>query len=293
MDANADASASIDSLWNYGDPLASEQKFRALLAAGGHTDAFQGELLTQISRACCLQRQYAAARQALETALPLLRQDANRGYVRYLLEAGRLANDQGDLPRCLALFESAWQLACECRQDFLAVDAAHMLGYAQAGAPSIVWHERAIQKSQASADPKAKNWLFTLYSNLGKKYVNLGNFTAARDAYQQGMDIGVARSLPAQRLRQATWNLAFVWRKAGNTAQALAMQTELLRALDDPNDDLTGYIYEELAECHLEMRQAAAASAYFAKAYAYHKVDPWFPPLETARLERIKKLAQA
>ena len=69
---NDDTAHPFEKLWNYAEPAATEMAFREYLRANAPPDAERAEVLTQISRACCLQRHHAEARAALDEALPLL-----------------------------------------------------------------------------------------------------------------------------------------------------------------------------------------------------------------------------
>lgn len=51
-----------------------------------------------------------------------------------------------------------------------------------------------------------------------------------------------------------------------------------------------GYVFEEIAECLLALGREEEARDYFARAYEQHKDDPWFPPTDPARLQRIPEL---
>ena len=50
---------------------------------------------------------------------------------------------------------------------------------------------------------------------------------------------------------------------------------------------------EELGECLLALHRTTEAREFFGKAYDLLGQDPWYPPTETERLERIKRLAGA
>ena len=85
----ADVSATIDLLWDYGRPEASEARFRAERATRPERSREALELDTQIARAQALQRRFDAAHATLDTVVPALPTAQPRVHVRYLLERGR------------------------------------------------------------------------------------------------------------------------------------------------------------------------------------------------------------
>src|SRR5688500_9705244 len=89
----------IDSLWNYGDPPATEAAFRALLprAAASGDPAYRLELLTQLARTQSLQRKYDACHAILDEVDRDVAPEMHRVRVRSALERGRAFNDTGKL----------------------------------------------------------------------------------------------------------------------------------------------------------------------------------------------------
>ena len=65
----------FDKLWDFNDPAATEQTFRALLprAAGSGDESYRAQLLTQIARAQGLQRKFDEAHGELTPALKVKR----------------------------------------------------------------------------------------------------------------------------------------------------------------------------------------------------------------------------
>jgi hypothetical protein len=54
-----------------------------------------------------------------------------------------------------------------------------------------------------------------------------------------------------------------------------------------------GWAWEERAECLHALGRFDEARAAFREAHARHSADPWFPPQESARLERLRRMADA
>lgn len=63
-----DALYPFEKLWNYADTAGTEAAFRKYLHESDLPDPHRTELLTQISRACCLQRHHREAQEALDEA---------------------------------------------------------------------------------------------------------------------------------------------------------------------------------------------------------------------------------
>ena len=77
----------------------------------------------------------------------------------------------------------------------------------------------------------------------------------------------------------------------GDPEPALATQLDLIRAAEEAGQP-DGYFMEEAAECLLVTGREDEARRYFARAHEILSADPWFPPGETARLERMRELGE-
>jgi len=281
----------FEHLWDYADPVKSEAAFRACLRESDLPRPVRAELLSQISRACCLQRRHADAQRALDEATALLEPGASRSRVRCLLEQGRLWNEMEMRQRCVSCFEDAWAMACACGEDFHAVDAAHMLGYVLGGDDSVHWHEVGLARARESSDARTRRWLFRLCVNLGKKYADMGRTDRALSVLAEALAVCEEQGLPAERRRDVRWNVAYAHRRAGDVEAAERLQRELEAEIAAAGAPPDGYVFEELAECLLALGREEEARPYFARAWELHRKDPWFPPTELARLERIRGLA--
>ncbi len=121
----------FDSFWDYDHPGATERRFRELLPAALDSRDFPylTQLLTQIARAEGLQRKFQDAHNTLDRVeKALLKAEADdKTKVRYLLERGRVFNSSGKRDEARPLFLQALDLAVQSKDDFNAVDAAHMI----------------------------------------------------------------------------------------------------------------------------------------------------------------------
>jgi hypothetical protein len=84
----------FDALWDYGDPAATEVKFREVLpmAKASGDASYHAQLLTQIARTQGLQMKFDHAHSTLDMVEGMLADDMTVARIRYLLERGRVYN---------------------------------------------------------------------------------------------------------------------------------------------------------------------------------------------------------
>jgi tetratricopeptide (TPR) repeat protein len=148
-----ETSTDFDSLWDYDKPAETEMKFRELLPAI-HNPSHHVQLLTQIARAEGLQRKFDAAHQTLDNAEKFLTPDLKRARIRYLLERGRAFNSSGQPDKAQPLFQQAYELAQAEREDFYAVDAAHMLAIVEPPEQQLAWNRRHLSHQSDGRHPR-------------------------------------------------------------------------------------------------------------------------------------------
>ena len=74
-------------------------------------------------------------------------------------------------------------------------------------------------------------------------------------------------------------------------AEALSIQECIAAEIEQKHLDPDGYVFEELAECHLALGRKEEAKPFFDRAYDLLSKDPWLAENEQKRLERLKELA--
>jgi len=275
--------------WNFNDPAGSEARFREELAelTAPQKAPQRAEVLTQIARAQGLQRRFDEANdtldevQAMADLPPFVR-------VRLLLERGRVLNSLGMAEQARLLFDLACELAVRHDEDDLAVDAAHMVAITCEGEEAMAWNLNALSMAQASRCPRARRWAGSLHNNLGwtlhamQRYDEaLAHFEAALHArveHGNKDEIGIAR-----------WCIARCLRSLCRLDEALAIQRELLRRLEE-NGTTSGYVFEELGECLYELGRGKEAKPWFTKAHAELSKDPWLIKGEPERLKRLAEM---
>jgi tetratricopeptide (TPR) repeat protein len=283
----------FDSQWNFGDPKASEEAFRKILAE--HDDAPQAyrlELRTQVARALGLQRRFDEALAVLdevEAELDVLERDEHRTpKVRYLLERGRVFNSSGEPGKARPLFDAAYELADQASEDRLAVDALHMVAIVCEGDEALEWNLEALAYAEESEQPGARKWLGSLYNNIGWSYHDLGQYERALEVFEKGLAWRMEQGQPVPT-RIARWTVGRALRSLERLDEALEAQ-QAIRA-DFPDAELP-YVEEELGECLLTLGRAEEAAPHFQTAWAGLKDDAWLAENEPERMARLEKLAE-
>jgi tetratricopeptide (TPR) repeat protein len=169
----------LDRLWNFDDPQESEARFRAALAEGNYDDDERAELTTQLGRAIGLQGRFEEADALLDS----IDGEEPTVAVRVLLERGRVLSSSGHAAMAVPLFEQAAELADHLSEDFLAVDALHMLAIADA-AHAESWTRSALEYASTVHDPLTKRWMVALHNNLGHILLDAGRSAEAMVEFQ-------------------------------------------------------------------------------------------------------------
>lgn len=281
----------FDTFWDYNDPAATEQRFRDLLpAAAASGDAsYHAQLLTQIARTQGLQRQFEAAHETLNTVEKMLIDSLTTARVRYILERGRVYNSSKNPSQARPLFLQAWDLAQQAGEDYYAVDAAHMIAIVESSPDQqIEWNLKAIAYAEQSQQSRARNWLGSLYNNMGWTYHDMKEYDRALDMFQKALAFREQDGKPGP-IRIARWSVARVLRSLNRVDEALKMQQVLLEQGTQAGDDL-GYNHEEIAECLVMQNRDQEARPHFALAYQSLSQDPWLVENEPDRITRLKRL---
>jgi tetratricopeptide (TPR) repeat protein len=273
---------SLSGLWDFGDPAASEARFRqfASRADAGLAACAQ----TQTARAIGLQRRFDEALALLDEIIQQNPSPETELAVRLSLERGRVLNSSGTPSESITHFEHAWTTAKDTHLDGLAVDAAHMLGIVVKGQAGMAWNERALELAITSDQPAANTWQGSLLNNMGWSYHEAGNFDRALELFTSALDHRLKEG-KKENIRIAKWCIGRCLRSLDRFDEALAIHCELQ---SDPGAD--GYVYEELGECLLSMEETDQAKPNFAKAYEMLSKDAWLVANDSARLARLKEL---
>ena len=281
----------FDSLWDYDHPDASERKFRELLpsALDSRDFPYLTQLLTQIARAEGLQRKFQDAHETLDRVEKGLDKTDDKTRVRYLLERGRVFNSSGKRDEARPLFLEALDLAVKSKEDFYAVDAAHMIAIAEPTEKQLQWNLKALDLAEKSADEKARKWKGSLYNNIGWTYFEQEQYEESLLMFEKAREFQEQQGDPT-KIMIAKWCVAKTLRMMDHTEEALEMQRDLYEQYQAAGRR-SGYVYEEIAECLTVMGQEQEAQGWFAAAYEELSKDPRLAD-EQDRLNRLKELGK-
>lgn len=275
----------IDSHWEYGDPAASEVRFRGLLEQAQGDQRL--EVQTQIARTYSLRRDFAQAHRLLDEVEPQLAGAGAAPRVRYLLERGRTYNSAGDRQRARPLFIEAWDIARAGGLDGLAVDAAHMVPIVAGGAEGAEWTRRGVELARRSDDPKARAMLPALLNNHAWNLHDEGRYAEALPVFREAQAAWLATGRQPQG-RIARWSVARCLRSLGRFDEALEIQRALEQEWSAAGRT-DGYVFEELAELLDATGRPDEAKPYFRRAADELGKDAWFVKTEAPRLARLRE----
>lgn len=281
----------FDKLWDYSHPEASEQRFRELLpdALDSLNFSYFSQLLTQIARAEGLQRKFQDAHKTLDRVERALPKSDGRTLIRYLLERGRVYNSSGNMEDAKRLFLQAYDLAVKSKEEYYAVDAAHMVAIAESPDEQLEWNLKALDLAEASGDEKARNWKGSLYNNLGWTYFDQKDYQEALFMFEKALDFRMQMG-DLVNVSVAKWCVAKTLRMMGHTEEALSMQQELFEEYQSTGQK-NGFVYEEIGESMLVLGRELEAEGWFAAAFTVLSKEPSVAN-DRDRLLRLKTLGK-
>lgn len=231
----------LDDLWDFADPVSSEQRFREAAAGPDGRAA-----LTQVARALGLQARYDEGHAVLDEV------DAGRSpdpddvevAVRSALERGRLHRSAGDTGTARPFFETAATTARDAGLERLHVDALHMIAMDLPPEQSITAHLEALAVARTARSAGARSWEASLLNNLGMAQHDAGDLTASLATFEEAL-AACRRDGDDERVRVARWMVGWTLRLLGREDEALAVQRSLRAELDALGEQ-DPYVDEEL-----------------------------------------------
>ena len=169
--------------WDFDDLDATERRLRDQLEHE-QSDPGRAEVLTELARVRGLRDDFEGCERLLREAESLAGDGV--ALVRVELERGRKLRSSGDGASAVPLFESAFARACELRAFWLAGDAAHMVAIADEG-KLREWTERGL--ALAESEPEAAYWAGSLLNNLGWHHYDAGEYEAALEVFERGLEV--------------------------------------------------------------------------------------------------------
>jgi tetratricopeptide (TPR) repeat protein len=163
-----------------------------------------------------------------------------------------------------------------------------MMAIVASPADQLALNERAVALAEGARDPRARQWLASLYNNTGWTHFGAGELDDALRLFELALEERRKRAEP-RGTSIARWAVARTLRAKGGFDQALAEQLAIQRSnaeagIDDP------YVDEEIAECLLSLGRMAEARPHFAKAADGLAADRRLAAGEPARIARLREL---
>ena len=278
-------------LWNFDDLDASERRLTAQLAEEA-TPSGRAEVLTQLARVEALRGDFDRGEQIVDEA-EALAGESEVARARVDLERGRLRRSSGNVEASLPLFESAFAVAMEASEIFIAADAAHMAALAAGSREGyLAWTERGIELAENAADPADRYWLGPLLNNLGWEYYDAGEYDEALRAFERALEERERDSTNRAAIELALFAVAKALRVLGRATEgAPLLERAVSSAAEDKRSD--AWVHEELAETYAALgRQEDAREQARIAIPLLSNGDPDFTP-DSERAERLRTLAAA
>ena len=230
-------------LWDFADLDGSERRFREALD-GEPSPAGRAEILTQLARVEGLRGDFEAGERLVAEAVSVAAGELVPR-VRIDLERGRLHRSSGDRESAFPLFESAYALALEADEGFLAGDAAHMAALAAPDRDGhLKWTECGIALAESSED--AGYWLGPLLNNLGWEHYEAGEYGEALSAFSRALAAREDDPKNPDPIALARYAVGKALRALGRSDEAVTLLEQAV-AWAESEDAPDGWYHEELA----------------------------------------------
>ncbi|HXH61231.1 MAG TPA: tetratricopeptide repeat protein, partial [Fimbriimonadaceae bacterium] len=213
-----------------------------------------------------------------------------------LLERGRSWNSAGEKDKAKQVFLRAFDAGKRAGNDYLTVDAAHMIAIVEEPEQALEWNLLGFRILEDTKQEHARHWIGSLSNNIAWTYHDMGDYEAALDYFEKGRDFRAQeRKEPGYRI--SLWAVARCKRSMGRVQEALdeqfAIRDNYYPSFDPGIHDgaeVDGYLPEEIGECLLALGREEEAKPYFAAAHKLLSKDEWLVENEPERIERLKRL---
>jgi tetratricopeptide (TPR) repeat protein len=270
-------------LWDFNDLAASLKCFRQL-ERDVTGDADKAFALTQVARALGLQGNFAKGRAALAEADRLL-PTVGKQRAQYWLELGRIENDEGNPPEALSCFQKSVSLARDAQEEFLMIDAAHMIAIVVPKKKQPESAELALSLARNTLNERARQWIGPVANNLGWTYMELGQPEKAVKSFREALTYRVTQK-DQTPIRLARYALGSALRASRQLDEAVSVLNEALAM-----GGSIGFIEEELAECHSLLGETEQAKPLYQTAYEKLKANTDLAERDPERLSRLLRRA--
>ena len=274
-------------LWDFDDLDGSERRLRTQLDKETSVDG-RAEVLTQLARVAGLRGDFGAADELLDEAGGLA-DEHGLARIRIDLERGRVRRSSGDPEAARPLFESAYALALEEQQHFIAADAAHMVALvAPDRAAFVEWTNRGIEV--AETHEAAAYWVGPLLNNVGWEHYEAGDIDLALDAFERALLARERDPSNGDGLALARYAVGKALRALGRSDDGVPL-LELAVEWSERAGAPDGWFHEELGEEYAAVGRADDARTQARLAIPLlETADPSFAR-DTERTARLHDLA--
>ena len=100
----------------------------------------------------------------------------------------------------------------------------------------INWNKRALKLAEQTQNKKAQQWMGSLYNNLGRNYMDDGQYEQALLTYRKALEYRLKENNP-MNIRIAKWAIGQTLRKMNRNEEALAIQQALIQEQDNTQND--------------------------------------------------------
>lgn len=266
-------------LWDVDDTAGSLERFRQL-ERDATVAAEKAFALTQVARALGLQGDYANGKATLAEADRLM-PDVGKERAQYWLELGRIQNDEHNPTQALSCFQKAVELARVAKEEYLMVDAAHMIAIVVPKENQPERAEFALALAHKASKAKTRQWIGPIANNLGWTYMDLGQPEKAVDSFMEAL---AHRLTQKERtpIRLARYALGCALRASLQLDEAVSVLNQALAM-----GGSLGFIEEELAECLFSLGKAEQAKSLYEAAYNKLKANTDLEKRDPERLSRL------
>jgi tetratricopeptide (TPR) repeat protein len=163
-----------------------------------------------------------------------------------------------------SLYAQAFETAKKARLDNLAIDALHMMAFADTQAKDqLDWDLKALAYMEGSSQLEARKWEGSLRNNVGYPKHLLGQYDEALVQFRLSL-AAHERARSVRNARVAHWMIAWTLRAQGKFQEAIDIQLRLDREWEQAGDP-DPYVFEELEHLYRATKDTARADSYAAK----------------------------
>ena len=187
------------------------------------------------------------------------------------------------------MFESAFAIALEAEQEFVAADAAHMAALAASDRAGLVaWTERGVALADEHAE--ASYWLGPLLNNLGWEHYEAGEYAQSLDAFERALAARDRTPENPEPIALARYAVGKALRALGRPDEAIPLLEQAVAWAEGAGYP-DGWYHEELAEEYAAVGRLDDAREQARQAIPLLKADdPSFAD-DSERRARLEALA--